>query len=494
MQAMDDMALLREYAARNSETAFETLVSRRIGFVYSAALRQVRDPNLAEEVTQAVFIILAQKAGRISGKTILAGWLFRTTRFAALAQMRADAKRRRREQEANMQSELQPTAPDLFWEQMSPLLDEALATLGETDRQAVLLRFFENKSLAEVGRSLGTGEDTARKRVARALEKLHRYFSKHGISSTTNALAEVISANSIQVAPAMLAKSVTAVAMAKGAAASGSTLTLIKGALKIMAWTKAKTAIVVGLGVLLAAGTTTVTIRQINKNSAGDSWRSLNHFKGRAAMLATLDKTPPQVTILPTMHPDYGAKWWPDGSGRSLGMNSSVTNLLSYAYGERTTHMVFSGPTVGGKYDYIANLPHGSEAAFRQKIKEQFGVEAHKTVITADVWMLKVSNPEKIKTIINTSGHTSRGVDGSGEWKEENATMANLADALEGMYLFAPVIDRTGLHGKYDFSLSWDCPDISKRIPMITDELKQVGIELVPSREPVEMLVVEKTR
>jgi RNA polymerase sigma factor (sigma-70 family) len=261
MQAMDDMALLREYAAGNSEAAFETLVLRRVDFVYSMALRQVRDPHLAEEVTQAVFIILAQKAGRISGQTILAGWLFRTTRFAALAQMRADAKRRRREQEANMQSEIQPTAPDLFWEQMSPLLDEALATLGETDRQAVLLRFFENKSLAEVGHSLGTGEDTARKRVSRALEKLHRYFSKHGISSTTDALAGAISANSVQAAPAMLANSVTAVAIAKGAAASGSTLTLIKGALKIMAWTKAKTAIIAGTAVILAAGTAAVVIK-----------------------------------------------------------------------------------------------------------------------------------------------------------------------------------------------------------------------------------------
>src|ERR1039457_18614 len=257
MQAMDDMALLREYAARNSEAAFETLVSRRVGFVYSAALRQVRDPHLAEEITQAVFIILAQKAGRISDKTILAGWLFKTTRFAALAQIRADAKRRRREQEAQMQTELQPNAPDLFWEQMSPLLDEALATLGETDRQAVLLRFFENKSLAEVGNSLGTGEDTARKRVARALEKLHSYFSKRGVSSTTAIIAGAISAHSVQAAPVALAKSVTAVALAKGAAAGGSTLTLIKGALKIMAWTKAKTAIVLGVGVLLAVGTTT---------------------------------------------------------------------------------------------------------------------------------------------------------------------------------------------------------------------------------------------
>ena len=91
---MDDMALLREYAARNSEEAFAELVSRRVHFVYAAALRQVCDPYLAEEVTQAVFIILAQKAGRIRGGTVLAGWLFQTTRFAALAHMRAAAKRR----------------------------------------------------------------------------------------------------------------------------------------------------------------------------------------------------------------------------------------------------------------------------------------------------------------------------------------------------------------------------------------------------------------
>ena len=159
-----------------------------------------------------------------------------------------------------MQSEIQQIAPDPLWAQMSPLLDEALATLGETDRQAVLLRFFENKSLAEVGSHLGTGEDTARKRVARALEKLHRYFNQRGVSSTTAIIAGAMSANSVQAAPVVLAKSVTAVAMAKGAAASGSTLTLIKGALKLMAWTKAKTAMVAGACVLLAAGTTTLTV------------------------------------------------------------------------------------------------------------------------------------------------------------------------------------------------------------------------------------------
>jgi len=137
-----------------------------------------------------------------------------------------------------MQSEFQSPAADEIWNQMSPLLDEALATLGEKTGKPCCCVFFENKSLAEVGNVLGTGEDTARKRVARALEKLHRHFKKRGVNSTTAIIAGEISANSIQAAPAALAKSVTAVAIAKGAAASGSTLTLIKGALKIMAWQK----------------------------------------------------------------------------------------------------------------------------------------------------------------------------------------------------------------------------------------------------------------
>jgi RNA polymerase sigma factor (sigma-70 family) len=198
MQAMDDIALLREYATNNSEAAFEALVSQRVNFVYSAALRQVYDPHLAEEVTQAVFIILAQKAGRISDRTILSGWLFKTTHFAALAQTLAAIKRQQREQEVYMQSEIQQTAPDPLWEQISPLLDEALATLGEADRQAVLLRYFENKSLAEVGKHQGTGEDTARKRVNRALEKLHRFCFKRGVVSTTVFMAGVMAANSVR--------------------------------------------------------------------------------------------------------------------------------------------------------------------------------------------------------------------------------------------------------------------------------------------------------
>ena len=292
MQVLDDMPLLREYAAHGSEAAFAELVSRRIGFVYSAALRQLRDPNLAEETTQAVFILLAQKAGRISASTILTGWLFKTTRFVALAQMRTCAKRRQREQEAHMQSELHAPAADPLWEQMSPLLDEALASLGEKDRQAVLLRFFEGKSLAEVGDVLGAGEDTARKRVSRALDKLRKYYSKRGVNSTAAIIAGSISSNSVQVPPVALAKSVSTIALAKGAAGSTSTLTLIKGALKIMAWTKAKTAIVASVGVLLAAGTTTVTVKEIEEHQ-GYQWQV-----GVGDIDEVLHRAPPMVEIL----------------------------------------------------------------------------------------------------------------------------------------------------------------------------------------------------
>jgi RNA polymerase sigma factor (sigma-70 family) len=220
----------------------------------------VRDPHLAEEITQAVFIILARKADSLGDKTILPGWLCRTARYASTNALTIQWRRQHREQEVYMQTMLnEPTTGDT-WTQIAPLLDTAMEKLGQKDHDALVLRFFEGRNFKEVGAAMGASEDAAKMRVSRALEKLHHFFSKHGISSTTAIIAGEISANSVQAAPVALAKSVTAVAMVKGTAASASTLTLIKGALKIMAWTKAKTAIVVGMSVLLTAGTTTTII------------------------------------------------------------------------------------------------------------------------------------------------------------------------------------------------------------------------------------------
>ena len=257
----DDMELVQEYARHGSEEAFATLVSRHINLVYSVALRQLHDTHLAEEVTQAVFIILARKAGSLNAKTILSAWLCRTAQYAAADASKMQRRRQRREQEMHMESVLNQTEPESSpWTDIAPLLDIAMAQLGEKDHSAIVLRFFERKDLKQVGAALGVSENAAKTRVSRATEKLRKFFIKRGITLSAAAIGGVVSANSIQAAPIGLATSVTAAAV-KGTAVTTSTLTLIKTTLKIMAWTKLKTAVVVGAIAIMAAGTATVTIR-----------------------------------------------------------------------------------------------------------------------------------------------------------------------------------------------------------------------------------------
>ena len=256
----DDMMLVREFAANQSEPAFAALVERHSGLVYSAALRQVGDAHLAEEITQAVFIILARKAASLGTKTILSAWLYRTTHYAAADALRARRRRQAREQEAHTQSILNQPDTDA-WAQLAPLLDDALAELGETDRTALVLRFFENKTAREIAGALRMEEGAAQKRVARALEKLRALFVKRGVTLAATVIAGAVAANSVQAAPAGLAVTVTAAA-AKGAAVTTSITAIVKGTLKIMTYAKLKLAIGITAGILLAGGAVTVAVSQ----------------------------------------------------------------------------------------------------------------------------------------------------------------------------------------------------------------------------------------
>jgi len=238
----DDMALVREYALRGTETAFATLVSKYVNLVYSAALRHVHDWQVAEEVTQTVFTILSGKANSLSPGTILPSWLYRTACNVALDVVKKQRRRERREQEAIMnQPEEDP------WQQIAPLLDAAIADLKEKDRHAIVLRFFQNKTLQEVGATLGTSEEAAKMRVGRAVEKMRTFFARRGAMVSAAALVATISARSVEAAPEYLAVSV--VAAAKAVSTTTQTLTLWK----IMTLSKIKLAAIGTAGVILVA-------------------------------------------------------------------------------------------------------------------------------------------------------------------------------------------------------------------------------------------------
>lgn len=287
----DDMELMRQYATSQSDSAFTTIVSRYTNLVYTTALRQTGQLQLAEEITQAVFILLARKAGGLNAKTILPSWLYRATVYVCRSAMKQEFRRQQREQQAYMESTLQESGTEEAWRHMSPLLEEAMLRLNQTDRDALVLRFFDGRTLNEVGAALGASEDAAKKRVNRALDKLRNFFSKRGVTLSAAAIPGVLSANSVRTAPVGLAKTISAVALAKGAIAPASTLTLVKGALKLMAWTNMKPAIVFGGAMLFAAGVVTLAASSLPAAAANDkpvelkiNWQTGKKYTFHAAL------------------------------------------------------------------------------------------------------------------------------------------------------------------------------------------------------------------
>jgi RNA polymerase sigma factor (sigma-70 family) len=235
-----DAELLKRYLQDGAEDAFGTLVERHLALVYGVALRRLHDPALAQEVTQTVFITLARRAVWLTGHSSLGGWLYRTTVHLAQHGLRTEQRRRRREEIAYELGTCMKTDESLL-RNIAPLLDETMLELRPSDREALLLRFFGDKSLREVGAALGIGEDAAQKRVTKAVEALVERFRQRGFRVVgAAALALALQEASAHAVPAGLALSTTKVALSAGAAASLGSLTA--PIIKIMSITKVQTA------------------------------------------------------------------------------------------------------------------------------------------------------------------------------------------------------------------------------------------------------------
>lgn len=250
---IDDYELLRRYVEHGSDAAFGEVVARYVNLVYSVALRECRgNSHLAQDVAQMVFTDLARKARWLPPGIVLAGWLHRAACYAARQMLRTERRRLAREQELfSMQDN---SGSEAAWQEIGPLLDAALNRLSRTDRDALVLRYFSQRSLAEVGVALGSSEEAARKRVSRALDKLRQLLDRRGISVSGASLSAVLTAHAVHAAPAGLA---TVLTSGSAAATSAGAFTLT--ALNLIAMTKFKTAT---LSVIVIAGLATPLVTQ----------------------------------------------------------------------------------------------------------------------------------------------------------------------------------------------------------------------------------------
>lgn len=244
---MDDAELLQEYTRDASREAFGELVRRYVDMVHASARRQVGSPHLADDVTQAVFLVLGRRAGTVGHPGRLAGWLLKTTHFAARNALRLDARRQYHERRAaTMRSEIVAESDEPAWETYQATVDEAMAGLGETERSAVALRYLRGMSLREVGQATGLSEDAARKRVDRGISKLRAMVAKKVAAPSVAGLAVALAMRGAEAAPVGLADTVIATA---GSGAAGTSGTIATAVTRMIVWTKLK----VAAGITLAA-------------------------------------------------------------------------------------------------------------------------------------------------------------------------------------------------------------------------------------------------
>jgi RNA polymerase sigma factor (sigma-70 family) len=309
---MSDFELLRTFRETGCEESFRKLVQRHLGMVYSVALRKVRNSGSAEEVAHAVFIALARKAGSLSDSTILAGWLYRATRFAAGKLLRDEERRARHEKEAAMAHMNERSAEQEVdsWIELGPKVFQTLDTLARKDRDAILIRFIENRSFADVAAAIGTTEAAAKMRTGRALEKLRQKLSKRGVSVLLETLSSRLTAPP-EILPTGLAASVTAAALGKSAATlsettlAGSVLSAFVRA-KVLVSAAAAAALVLGGLITLLLSSPGATIQDLTANPDDIVRRNQWTVDGRNAQ-SNMHQGRPAIDFAP--QPGRGIAW-----------------------------------------------------------------------------------------------------------------------------------------------------------------------------------------
>jgi RNA polymerase sigma factor (sigma-70 family) len=554
-----DLDLLRQFTRDRSQDAFTTLVKRHVNLVHSAALRQVRSPQLAEEVAQSVFADLARHAAELKPGTVLTAWLYQVTRWTAIDVVRKESRRQLREQIAVEMTNMNATAAD--WTHIAPLLDDAMAALDETDRSAILLRYFENQSLREVGAALGTSDDAAQKRVSRAVEQLREFFSQRNVTIGASGLVVVISANAVQAAPIGLAATISAAAVLAGTAVHTSTVIAATKAIAMTTIQKAlitaTLAVVAGAGIYEAHQAAQLreqnqTLQQqqapladqiqqmqrerddatnrladlqdelakANSNNLellklrnevtmlkrqpltqspieDDSWE-VSTFNPQPSVAAKiLDQTKPQVRIVDSKYDHFVGRMtrpynksgtlsssMPNAS-QSIGIGIAASEIILTAYESTSLETIFPADMPTGKYDYIANLPQDSLMRLREEIQTKFGLVGKMTMVTTNAFALVHTNPDL--PVIKEPRHLSH-FDRLKAWREmlENVVTKN-----------TPIVDLTGLTNQYEWEFSYKTDgafEEKNKQEILQAFHDQLGLDLVATNMPIEMLVVEKVK
>lgn len=351
----DDLELLRRYATTGSEPDFAELVRRHLGLVYHTALRHLNgDAHGAEDVAQEVFSKLALKAGMVSDRVLLAGWLHTSARNAALHRLRTERRRREREQEAyRMQEIIPPTTESARWEQLRPYLDEVLHSLGDRDREAVLMHFLEGRPIRDVAARLDLTPQGARSRIDRALERMQARFTRHGITSTVAALEVALGSQAVAAVPTQLAAAVTASAL--GAATTATTGTIFTlGVLNLM---KASTALLAASFALnLIVGGIYLTQRHGSLSGALPPDHVVSAPQVPSSVVAALDTPSASTNDLPSLVERLRAAGFP-----SAIIQRTVQDLLLEKYAARYLEAVglAGGPPPYWEYNPKSSAVNG---------------------------------------------------------------------------------------------------------------------------------------